>query len=267
MGLKTVKMPIGMRKSWYFPIVSQPENAHPVYAEPLDMGAARTGNLTVTTATLDIPGDDILQLHVEKFSSGTLAAETDCDDLELNAIVFGHRFESGVEISGGDDVAPDGGYAFIEPILRKDKSVIFRATFLLKVTAQQSTENQNAATRQPGTIEAKTKTVSYMVMEDNAGDWRLRQEFSTEQAAADWIMATGGATNVYRVTVLTSGDGTATPSGTFYVKAGENAVIDFGTDDPDALYDNGSSVTSSIASHKYTLSGVSAAHDIVAIWA
>ncbi|MBP5727402.1 MAG: hypothetical protein J6Y48_10060 [Clostridia bacterium] len=56
------------------------------------------------------------------------------------------------------------------------------------------------------------------------------------------------------------------PAGSFYVASGQNAVLDFGSTDPTKLYDNGSDVTSSIASHKYTISSIAAAHDLVAVF-
>lgn len=40
MGSKTVKVPIGMRSSYFAKIKTEPENAHPTYDTVLDMGAA-----------------------------------------------------------------------------------------------------------------------------------------------------------------------------------------------------------------------------------
>ena len=51
----TVKVPIGMRRSWFFPIATEPDSAKPTYSEKLDMGAAVKGYLTVTTASASIP--------------------------------------------------------------------------------------------------------------------------------------------------------------------------------------------------------------------
>ena len=268
MSNKTLKMSVGMIDSWFIPIVSEPAGAHPVYGEKLDMGAARVGHLTVTTASVDVPGDDTVQVHFERFVSGQFVAETDCSDLERDSIVYGHRFEGGVQISGGADSAPNGGYAFVEPFLREDKSISYRATLLLKICALQSSETQTADTRQPGSIDPKTNPITYTVMEDNAGDWRMRQEFSSLADAESWLNGLiAGASTMHRITVITSGSGSATPRGTFYVANAGSTSIDFGSSDPVALYDNGTVKTSSIASHKYTISNVTAAHDIVAIWA
>ena len=267
MGLKTVKMPIGMRISRYHPITAEPEGQRPTYGTALDMGAARTGTLTITTASVDIPGDDIVQVHMEQFVTGQLVAETDCDDLEINAVIFGHSYADGVEASSGDDTAPDGGYDFVEPILMKDKSIVYRATALLKLTAQQATEQQNAATRPVGSIEPKTKSITYTVQECATREWRLRQEFEDEATAIAWLDAIFGGTGLYKITISKVGTGSVTPTGTVYVEGGETQVIQFGATDPTELLDNGVDVTSQISDHTYTLSNVSAAHTITATFA
>ena len=43
MGSKTVKVPIGMRSSYFAKIKTEPENAHPTYDSKVDMGAAVKG--------------------------------------------------------------------------------------------------------------------------------------------------------------------------------------------------------------------------------
>ena len=75
-----------------------------------------------------------------------------------------------------------------------------------------------------------------------------------------------GSSGVYKVTVLTSGSGSVDVPGSAFVASGSNYVITFSTD-PVALYDNGTVKTSSIASHKYTISSIAADHAIVAVWA
>ena len=115
----TVKMPLGMRRSWYYPITAEPANAKATYGAKLDMGAAVKGYLSVTTASASIPGDDITQVEIEKFVSGQLDAETTMSDLEINAKIYGHKYTAeGGEVSSSEDVSPNGGYAFIEPILK-----------------------------------------------------------------------------------------------------------------------------------------------------
>ncbi|MBO7252504.1 MAG: hypothetical protein J6V25_07745, partial [Oscillospiraceae bacterium] len=58
------------------------------------------------------------QVEIEKFTGGQFDAETTMSDLEVNAKIYGHKYdESGTEISSSADVSPNGGYSFIEPIL------------------------------------------------------------------------------------------------------------------------------------------------------
>lgn len=189
-----VKTPVGMMTSTYWPITDEPENAHPVYAAGLDMGAAVKGYLSVTTASASIPGDDIAQVEIEKFTSGQFDAETTMSELEVNAKIYGHKYsEDGIEISSSDDVSPNGGYSFIEPILTKEKKTIYRATCLMKVSAMASSEKQEADTKKPGELSPKMNVVSYKVMEDNLRTWRQRQDFETLEAAKQFINTTFSA--------------------------------------------------------------------------
>ena len=193
MGLttSTVKVPLGMRRSWYYPITSEPEGRKPVYGEKLDMGAAVKGYLSVTTASASIPGDDVMQVEIEKFVSGQLDAETTMSDLEVNAKIYGHTYtEEGGEVSSSDDTSPNGGYAFIEPIMKKDKSVVYRATCLHKVSAMASSEKQEADTKKSGELSFKNNAVSYKVMEDNTGAWRTRKDLDSMAAAEAFITTT-----------------------------------------------------------------------------
>lgn len=193
-GSSTVKTPHGMRKSWYFPIKEEPAGKKPVYDTKLDMGAAVKGYLTVTTASASIPGDDISQVEVEKFTGGQFDAETTMSDLEVNSKIYGHKFsEEGGEVSSSNDVSPNGGYGFIEPILLKDKSVIYRATCLHKLSAMASSEKQEADTKKPGELSFKNNAVSYKVMEDNTGAWRTRKDLASESEAEQFIDTFFGA--------------------------------------------------------------------------
>ena len=184
----TVKTPIGMLTSWFFPITAEPANARPIYGDKLDMGAAVKGYLSVTSYTGTVAGDDTNQVDMERFAYGQLDAETTMSDLEVNAKIFGHAYtESGGEVSAADDSAPDGGYAFVQSILKKDKAVIYRATCLHKVTAIASSEKQEADTRKPGELNPKNNPISYKVKEDATGAWRTRNDFATLEAAHAFI--------------------------------------------------------------------------------
>ncbi len=186
MGNKAVKTPIGMVSSYFFPFASESASGHPTYKEKVDMGCAVKGYLSVNTATADIYGDDALQVPIELFVSGQMETETTLSDLEVNAKLFGHSYEEGVETSKADDAAPNGGYAFIQSILKKDKTIVYRPTFLRKVAAVQSSEKQEADTRREG-LDPKMNAVTLKVMKDNAGEWRVRKDCDTLADAEAYI--------------------------------------------------------------------------------
>lgn len=189
-----VKTPLGMQTLDFWPIKTEPESGHPTYDVSINLGAAVKGYLTVTTASASIPGDDIVQVEDEVFTGGQLDTETTMSDLEINATLFGHSYsaEAGEE-SKSSDRSKAGGISFIEPILKKDKTVIYRATCLRKVSAMASSEKQEADTKKPGELSPKMNAVSFKVMEDNAQSWRVRNDFETVAAAQTFIKTTFGA--------------------------------------------------------------------------
>ena len=189
-----VKASLGMKTLDFWPISAEPENAHPTYGASVNLGAAVKGYLTVTTAAASIPGDDIIQVEDEVFTGGQLDTETTMSDLEINATLFGHTWSSSDgEDSKSSDRSKNGGLSFIEPILLKDKSLVYRATCLRKVSAMASSEKQEADTKKPGELRPKMNAVSFKVMEDNTQSWRVRNDFETVSAAEAFIKKTFGA--------------------------------------------------------------------------
>lgn len=189
-----VKAPLGMKTLDFWPIKSEEDGKHPTYDASVNLGAAVKGYLTVTTASASISGDDIVQVEDEVFTGGQLDTETTMSDLEINAKLFGHTFsaEAGEE-SKSSDRAKAGGISFIEPILKKDKTIVYRATCLRKVTAMPSSEKQEADTKKAGELNPKMNAVSFKVMEDNLQSWRVRNDFETVEAAEAFIKTTFGA--------------------------------------------------------------------------
>lgn len=189
-----VKTPLGMQTLDFWPIKTEPENNHPTYDVAVNLGAAVKGYLTVTTASASIPGDDIVQVEDEVFTGGQFDTETTMSDLQVNATLFGHGFdETTGELSKSSDRSKPGGLSMIEPILLKDKTIIYRATCLFKVSAMASSEKQEADTRKAGELNPKMNVVSFKVMEDNSQAWRLRNDFENKAAAEAFIKKTFGA--------------------------------------------------------------------------
>ena len=261
---RTVRTPIGARRSLFAPVASKPAGSHPTYGGIIDMGESVKAYLTKTYATGDVYGDDRNVLHSELFISGQLDCETTCSDLEVNAALYGRKITDGVETSNVDDAPPQGGYGYIEPIMLANKTVIFRATFLYLVSAMPGQEKDEADTRK-NDFNPKMNAVSFYVSVDETGDWRDRKEFSTEASALAWLESKFGSSEAFAVRVLSTGAGTVSPEGTTYVTSGGNLEISL-TGTLTKLYDNGTDKTSSVSSGKYTISAIAAAHDVVAIF-
>lgn len=270
MGLKQVKAPIGMRSSYWWPIIAEPAAAHPTYGEKIDMGAAVKGTVAITTSTLDYYGDDLALIHDEAYVSHQVDAETSLSDLELNAAIFGHKYADGKETSGSDDTAGLGAYGFIEPLIKKDKSKIFRATFFYKMCGMASSEKQEAETK-TNAINPKNFAVSLFGFADNTGAWRERQDFNTEADAEAFLDACAKKSDMFRISLEIFGAGSSVPApGATYVASGGTYAVEFSAA-PAKVYDTTggatSDVTASLSNKKLTLSNVSAAHDILAVFA
>lgn len=189
--LNRVKVPFGMAGSWWFPITAEPVNARPTYGASVDLGAAVKGYLSLTTLQMAVPGDNINQIDADVFQDGQIDAETTLDDLEKNAMLFGHSYsEEAGELSNADDMPKSGGYAFTQTLMNKERGCFHRATCFFKTTAIASSEKQEADTRKRGEFSPKNQVFSLKVTEANNGDWRLRQDFATLAEAEAFIMST-----------------------------------------------------------------------------
>lgn len=270
MGMKQVKVPIGMRYSFWWPIISEPAAAHPIYGSKVDMGTAKKGVVTINTSAFDYYGDDINLMHDETYVSHQVDAETSLNDLELNATLYGHKYEDGLETSSVDDTAGLGAYGFIESIIKRDKSKVYRATFLYRNTAILSSEKQEPETKEAST-NPKNYAFSLSGSADNLGAWRERYEFNTEADALAFLDACARQGDRYRVSLQIVGNGTAVPApGATYVDAGGDLEINFGAV-PAAVYDTvgdtTTDITDSLVSKKLTLSNLDADHKLVAVFA
>lgn len=184
----TVMVEIGAEKSLFFPIKSEPENAKPVYDTRLDMGHFVKAEMTLNFVSASIPGDNVSQCDVDEFVSGQLNAETTMNSLEINSKIYGHKYtEEDGEVSAVGDVPVSGGYAFVQHILKKDRTKVYRATFLRKVTAIPGSEKQTGNTKTPGSLAFANNAVAYKISPDNTGTWRNREDFPTMEAAMAYI--------------------------------------------------------------------------------
>lgn len=220
---KTLKSVIGMRRSYFAKILSEPANSHPVYDDPVSMGEGVKCALAVTTAQASIYGDDVDLLDIEEFASAQADVETACDDLETNATLFGHEYDAnGEELSGGDDSPPIGAYAYIQHLIRKDKTHVYRGVFFYRVSAMPSSEGKEVNTR-TDSLDPKMNPVSFKLTTDQLNKWRARREFASQALAEAWIESKFGVSaTTYTVTFSANGHGTAPEAQS--VTAGDVAV-------------------------------------------
>lgn len=174
------------------------------YGAAVDLGSAVKAYLSVETNDLTIYGDDVLELEMSSFKKGALNTETWLDELELESKLYGSKYDtvaSGTDKESADhidDVTPDGAVTFIRKLLKRDadsneKKTIYRAVVLPKCTAQRASQKEEADTKGES-LEPKTHPVDFTVAPNDAGYWRYRADFDTEEAAQAYIASKVGST-------------------------------------------------------------------------
>ncbi len=162
----------------------EPAAALPKYGEAVAFGGLSKAELTITTVTGSIYGDDVLDEKVDEFGSGTLNVETTDMSLEAEAAIYGSTLDNEKKeiVDNTDDEIPFGGITYIKVLLRKGKKV-FRAYYLPKVKAGFSTDTAQTKNE---SISLSATPSTFTVLPPNAGDWRYRAEFTTEAEAKTW---------------------------------------------------------------------------------
>lgn len=261
MGL--VKEKFGLVYSAFFPIGSLPENSHPVYGGPVDLGAAVKAYLTINYAEAQLYGDDVLHLDLREFTGAQLDAETLLNDLEVESQVFGSTMEAGVLTDHKDDSAKPGGYGYIQK-LKTQLGTVFRACFLYLVRARMTADN---ADTRGSSITFANNAITYGVMPDNTGAWRSRQDFTTEADAKAFLQGLAKAVSggAFAVKVAIIGNGTSAQKGTQFITGGSSFTVTFGSA-PAKLFDGSNDVTAQLSDGSYTISNINSDHQITAIF-
>ncbi len=171
-------------------------SAAPTYEAPVSLGPLVTGNLTVTNASGELHGDNVLQEKVDKFASAAIAMEvTDCPKASL-AEIYGATYdqaEKSISYSV-DDEPPCGALSFIRNILRKGKE-IYEANFFPK--AQAALASENTQTRS-GSITFQNVAINWTVLAPlhKETPWRVTAEFDTKEEAIAWLDEKLGALEI-----------------------------------------------------------------------
>lgn len=193
--MNKTKTPIGLLDLGFAAVKTEPANAHPTYEPAVSLGHAVRAALTVTTAQLRVYGDDALQISDDSFVSGSLETQTLMTDLELEGLLYGGTYEESTGLTdNAEDASVPGAVYYIQKIMKKDKSLIYRAVVLFYCSANRSNYGSEADTKKDN-IESKTGNITFDVLPDNSGAWRWRKDFTTEALAMAGINSTLGLTS------------------------------------------------------------------------
>jgi hypothetical protein len=175
----------------------------PVYGAAVWLGPFVSGNLTVTNASGELYGDNVLQEKVERFASGAIPMEvTECPKASI-ATIYGAEYNEmtqGINYSS-DDEAPYGALWYIRNILRKGKEV-FEANFYTKAQAARTADNTQT---RAGSITFTNHTINWTIMDPLHKDtkWQYTAEFDSYDEAVAWIDGkVGGAGDLAPLTVV-----------------------------------------------------------------
>ena len=190
--------------------------AAPTYDAPVSLGPFVAGNMTITNASGEQYGDNVLQEKVDKFASAAIPLEvTDCPKASI-AEVYGATYNAAnSQVSyGTDDEAPYGALTYIKNILRQGTEV-FEAIFLPKVRGARTGDNTQT---KGSSVTLQNTTINFTVMAplNKATKWQDTAEFETRDEAIAWLDEKLGTNSI------TGGTATAASAGA----AGEDLTAD-----------------------------------------
>lgn len=255
---------IGLAYLGFAPITEEPTDALPSYGAGLKLGHAIKADLSITNASGQLYGDNILVEDVNEFSSGTVAAETDNIPLATQAALFGATLVDGELGYGSDDTQPIGGLCYYQVLLIGGTKK-FRAFYYPKAKAVMG--DDTAATKS-NSITFGTYPLNFTIFAPEWGKWRYVKDFDEKEDAIAYIEDKLNIASWYRFNVQMQGAGdgeTVSPLGEFMVAGDDDKEIVI-TGTPTALYDNGTDKVASIAGGKYTISDVDEGHTISVIF-
>lgn len=183
MSTKT-KFGMGLLNLGFCPITADgSSSALPTYGASVSLGHAVRAALTVNAADVPIYGDDALQLRVDSFISGTLETETLLSELELESTLYGGTYASASGLTRTlNDAGTPGAVFYIRKLMKKDKSLVYRAGAFFRCTANRSASGWDADTKKDS-VEAKNATVTFDVMPCDTGAWNWEQDYTSEADA------------------------------------------------------------------------------------
>lgn len=184
------KVKIGLLDLGFCPISTEPDDSVPTYAaaaKELSLGHAVKASLSVETDELAVYGDDALQISAEFFKKGKLDTEALLDDIALEGALFGATVDNDGGVTDSDtDVAPYGAVYYTQKLMKKDRSIVYRAVVLFKAQATIAGTTDEANTKGER-LEPKNHPLGFNISACNSGDWRWRKEYTTRALALSGI--------------------------------------------------------------------------------
>ena len=243
---------------------TEPTSSIPTYEAGIEIGKAVSTNLAVKNIEGELYANDQLAEYKSEFSSADLTLEVDNIALVNQAKLYGATYANDEMTHSVDDTAPYGGIGGYQ-VLQINNVKKFRAWFFPKAKAAIP---DWSGTTKGNSISFGTQPMSLKVMAPNYGPWYYVKEFDSEAAAQAYIDTKLGVAVWHEIEVQVNGASTgeaATPMGISYAaNAGSFALTITGT--ATALYDNGVESSASISAGVYTLSNITAAHNIAVIF-
>ncbi len=170
----------GAKNPYFCKVKEEPDGKLPVYdGEPVKIGRLVKADLSITMASGKLYADDELAESVEEFASGSLAMETDDIIDSVASVVYGTTVEGKTVHYNTKDDPPSGGLAYYKKLMRKRK-VLYKGVFHPLVKA--SLGNDSASTK-TDSITFGTSSTTFTVFAAANGDWRITEDFDTEEEA------------------------------------------------------------------------------------
>lgn len=186
------KFGMGLLDLGFAPITDEPPAALPTYGAAVSLGHAVRAALTVNSADVPIYGDDMELLRIDNFLDGSFETQTLMTELELESKLYGGTYTAGGGLtSTADDAGTPGAVYGIRKLMKKDKSLVYRAFVLFRCAANRSASGWDADTKN-NTVTPKNAAVNFDVSTANNRTWKWEQDFTTQSAARAAIFETLG---------------------------------------------------------------------------
>lgn len=245
------------------------ETASPTYREAFSLGGIVSATETPNLTTGSLYSNNKETLRKDAVSSYTVALTTDGLGNQDAATLYGAEFDvaSGEIRRGTDDSPPFGGFAYIRNIATEDDEY-YKGYFYPKVKAAPAADGANTRGQN---LTYSTTSINLTAFAPKHKGTKVRIEsrnYGTLQEVMAWINAKFNTAVYHAVKISTNGAGageSVSPIGFNYVADTDSIAITI-TGTATALYDNGTDNVAAVVDGVYTLTNVTADHDIVVVF-